>query len=224
MPIQITAPFALPFGLVRNPAAPTLNPRLHALFLSKALAAPGQYANPKATMSIEHGLFESRFDLFRWPEPEVAELRQFCWSSLFELVASLNGYNMETMSKLQGHADAWFHIMRNGAYFGLHNHPMASWSGVYCVSTGDPDPTVTSSGVLSFPNPLAQNAMYVDPGNAQLKMPYSSTNREFRLSPGELVLFPSHALHQVLPFQGLSERITVAFNAWFTIPGGMRPV
>ena len=38
-----------------------------------------------------------------------------------------------------------------------------------------------------------------------------------RLEPGQLVLFPSWLLHDVKPFQGEGERITVAFNCWFSL-------
>ena len=35
--------------------------------------------------------------------------------------------------------------------------------------------------------------------------------------PGQLVLFPSWILHDVKPFEGEGERITVAFNCWFSL-------
>ena len=40
----------------------------------------------------------------------------------------------------------------------------------------------------------------------------SSGNYAFDLQPGQLVLFPSWVQHQVMPFYGEGERITVAFN------------
>ena len=36
--------------------------------------------------------------------------------------------------------------------------------------------------------------------------------------PGELVMFPSWVLHDVKPFEGEGERITIAFNCWFNLP------
>jgi hypothetical protein len=35
------------------------------------------------------------------------------------------------------------------------------------------------------------------------------------ITPGESVIFPAWLIHQVMPFQGGGERITIAFNAWF---------
>ena len=109
----------------------------------------------------------------------------------------------------------WFHVTRRGGYFGLHNHPMASWSGVYCVSTGQDDGTQVDSGKLHFSNPLQLANMFIDPANSHLRSPYRMAGRSYRLVPGQLVLFPSWVNHEVLPFQGEGERITVAFNAWF---------
>ena len=34
--------------------------------------------------------------------------------------------------------------------------------------------------------------------------------------PGQLVIFPSWLMHEVLPYVGRAERIVAAFNAWIT--------
>ncbi len=165
-------------------------------------------------MTLQPHLYETRFDLFRWTEPCVRELREFCWTQLYQFIAELNQLNQDTLAQVRGHADAWFHITRRGGYFGLHNHPMASWSGVYCV---DADRSEKAGGLLSFPDPNGAAAMFKDVANQGLRMPYASTTREYRLEPGQLVLFPSWLMHQVTPYQGERERITVAFNAWFQL-------
>jgi hypothetical protein len=41
--------------------------------------------------------------------------------------------------------------------------------------------------------------------------------RQIDLEPGQLVLFPSWVLHDVKPYEGDGERITVAFNCWFQL-------
>ena len=45
------------------------------------------------------------------------------------------------------------------------------------------------------------------------------TELELRLQAGELVLFPSWLLHEVLPYEGDDVRITVAFNVRFMLAG-----
>ena len=60
-----------------------------------------------------------------------------------------------------------------------------------------------------WPRPLAV---------AKMPLPYGYQIANLRLEAGQLVLFPSWVLHDVKPFEGEGERITVAFNCWFTLP------
>jgi uncharacterized protein (TIGR02466 family) len=115
-------------------------------------------------------------------------------------------------SRLLIYSDAWFHVTRRGGFFGLHNHPNASWSGVYCV-----DPGQRGSGLLTFVNPLLASNMYLDAANASMRGAFASGVRQIDLEPGQLVLFPSWVLHDVKPYEGDGERITVAFNCWFQL-------
>lgn len=209
---QITVPFAVPFGVSRMPDPERLNATLRSLFLERE-SLGAEYANPYPTMQTVNALFESRFDLFLWPEPCVRELREFCWNQLYQFIGDVNGIDGNMLSRLHGHADAWFHITRNRGYFALHNHPMASWSGVYCVDAGSEQ----SGGLLSFPDPNSSAAMFKDAANRNLPLPYGQITREFRLEPGQLILFPSWLMHQVTPFEGQGARVTVAFNTWFTL-------
>ena len=78
------------------------------------------------------------------------------------------------------------------------------------VASGENDADQPESGKLSFLNPMAQ--MYFDSGNSQLQFPYQTGSYALNLKPGQLVLFPSWVPHQVMPFYGEGERITVAFN------------
>ncbi|MBK8285425.1 MAG: hypothetical protein IPK97_11430 [Ahniella sp.] len=198
---------------IPDPAA--LNARLRALFLNYEQGGD-RYANP--TPFVRRPGQSVRIALrpvFPGPDPEIIELRDFCWQNLFRAVAELNGHS-RFMRQLKARASAWFHITRQGGFFGVHNHPMASWSGVYCVAESE---RAEQCGVLSFINPNSTNTMYVDHSLMRLRKPFSYGNQDYRLSPGELVLFPSWVLHEVLPFGGDGERITVAFNAQFTHDG-----
>lgn len=217
--MQTTPIFAVPFGNAMHPGAPALNAALRALFLARE-SEGAKWAKPDSTMRVNPGLFESHFDLFKWPEPEVVALRDFCWSNLTQFVTGLSALPPERRSALEVSADVWFHVTRRGGYFGLHNHAMASWSGVYCVDTGRDDGTHADSGALTFANPFSIAAMFLDLGNGAMRAPYNALNRSFKLLPGQLVVFPSWLQHYVQPFHGEGERITVAFNAWFNPPAG----
>ncbi|MCZ8319594.1 MAG: putative 2OG-Fe(II) oxygenase [Lysobacteraceae bacterium] len=216
---QITPMFALPFGFAQLGGCEDLNARLHRLFLAREREGP-RWANPNPYTIRNGALFESHFDLFDWPEAEVQQLAAFCQGELLQLVAQLSGHDIATMRRIEMQTDAWFHITRRGGHFGVHNHPMASWSGVYCVSPGNHDTGATDSGRLSFINPNSLAGMYLDPANAYLRQPYAFANHGFDLVPGQLVLFPSWVQHYVLPFQGEGERITVAFNCMFRMREG----
>ncbi len=215
---QITPAFAVPFVEVELPNADALNQALATLILARE-AEGAAYRNPATSMRINPGLFESDFNFFAWPDQPVQQLRELCWGAMSRAIAQLNGYGAAEMAKLEIASHTWFHVTRRGGWFGLHNHPMASWSGVYCVAAGRDDGTHPDSGVLHFANPLALANMYLDAANQRIRAPYGMAGRSFRLRAGQLVLFPSWVQHEVLPFHGDGERITVAFNCWFSFAG-----
>ncbi|HUN27133.1 MAG TPA: putative 2OG-Fe(II) oxygenase [Steroidobacteraceae bacterium] len=208
--------FAVPFAFSRYPQPASLNAALRAYFLAQA--GGGKAANPRPLTYRNDALFESHFNLFREADPAVQELKRFCWDQLLAVIGKLNGYDVATLSRLQIYNDCWFHVTRRGGFFGLHNHPNASWSGVYCVESGKSDPDKKMSGVLSFVNPTISSAMHMDAGIARMQLPYGAHVANFSLEAGQLVIFPSWVLHDVKPFEGDGERITVAFNCWFTLP------
>jgi uncharacterized protein (TIGR02466 family) len=216
MPPDLINLFAVPFALGRYPDAARLNPALTAYILAHERAAGA--ANPRPLTYRNAAVFESHFDLFREPEPAVQELKRFCWDQLLAVIGKLNGYDLQTLHRLQIYNDCWYHVTRRGGYFGLHNHPNASWSGVYCVDPGRHAADKKMSGVLSFVNPTITNAMHMDAGIARMQLPYAHHMANFNLEAGQLVIFPSWVLHDVKPFEGEGERITVAFNCWFSLP------
>lgn len=211
-PLRVFPGFAVPFAEVELPDVQGLNAELRGVFLDRERAGAA-YRNPDPSMLMQEGVYESRFDLFQWPDPAIGKLRDLCTAALFRLVAELNGRTPEQMRELRMNVDAWFHVTRRGGMFGLHNHPMASWSGVYCVDSGYDG--VPESGELVFQHPASTANMFMDLSVAHLGAPWGNNPKSYLLRPGQLVMFPSWVLHQVLPFQGERERITVAFNAWF---------
>ena len=204
--------FATPLAFDTHPAPGPLNAALRALFLRRESEG---FANPSPYTERNASLFESRFDLFQWPEPEIAELREFCMPRVWQLVQTLNGHAPAAMRQWRMTVESWFHITRRNGWFGVHNHPNASWSGVYCVDAGRPDADVADSGKLTFLHPSATAVMHTDLGNEALRPPFNVEHAGYVLEPGQLVLFPSHLLHHVTPFAGEGERITVAFNCAF---------
>ena len=223
MPSTIVTAFAVPIITNQAEDAEELNSQLRQLFLD-CEAQGDKFANPDPYTHRNAQLFESQFTLFDWKHPAVERLRDFCVATLYGAIGELNGYDTQTLRKLRIAHESWFHITRKGGYFGVHNHPMHSWSGVYCVcqegDEGHPD-----SGKLTFISPYASNTMFVDMAMHRLQPPFQLSAIPTRLQPGQLVLFPSWLLHEVTPFEpsGDGLRITVAFNTRFQMEGVERP-
>lgn len=215
-PPELINMFAVPFTFSRHPDHISLNAALreHVFSVEKS----GTAANPRPLTQRNAPLFESHFNLFRDPNPAIQALKVFCWDQLLALIGRLNGYDLPTLHRLQIFNDCWFHVTRRGGFFGLHNHPNAAWSGVYCVDPGRNDPDRKDSGRLTFLNPNVLGAMHLDAGNDKMKLPYGPQVASLSLEAGQLVMFPSWVLHDVKPFEGEGERVTIAFNCWFGLP------
>jgi uncharacterized protein (TIGR02466 family) len=211
---NISSMFAVPVYQAFHPEPDALNIDLRDLFLLRE-RDKANYGNLSPSLRQQDGVFESEFSLFTWPEDCIQSLRNFCWSELGKAIMDLNSYSPEEMQRLKIYSDSWFHITRHGGFVINHIHSMASWSGVYCVSPGKSSETKPESGVLRFHNPHFYSNVFLDAGNQRLRPPYHHGTWSYHLQTGQLLLFPSWLPHEVLPFYGEDERITVAFNCWF---------
>jgi hypothetical protein len=221
---QITTAFAVPIVTEHLDEASTLNAELKSFFIQCAEQG-GRFANPDPFTHRNAQLFESTFDLFDWDHPAVSQLGKFCLRTLYHCIGELCGHDTETLQRLHIAVESWFHVTRRGGYFGVHNHPMHSWSGVYCVCQ-EGDAGNVDSGLLTFISPYAANTMFIDMASHKFRPPYHTGNIPIRLKPGQLVLFPSWLLHEVTPFEPFTDgglRITVAFNARFRLAGVSKP-
>jgi len=211
--LNIQAAFAAPLVETRHPDATALNRRLRRVLIERE----GPATRPQTPVpTLKHRVFESDFRLFAWDEEPIQQLRQFVLGSVVRLVQQLNAYSDQQMAELQMFNHTWYHITRTGGYASSHNHPMASWSSIYCVDPGDQDGADNpDSGVLRFADPRPAASMFLDPGNMHLKRPYQHGSINYRLQAGQLLIFPSHLVHEVAPYHGRRERITIASNFWF---------
>ena len=210
---EIASWFATPILRAKIPGFERLNAELGPLFLEKERAGD-TYRHEMRIPTQVGPVFESRFDLFEWPDPPVQELAREVHNVLFHLVARLNGYDDGEMARLTFYYDSWFHVTRTGGYQSIHYHPRASWSGIYAVEPGDAVDERPESGQVKFYDPRGAVFMHADPGNERLEPRYTPTPVYLRHQAGQLVIFPSWLMHEVLPYMGRGERIVVAFNAW----------
>ncbi len=204
--------FAVPLGGARLAPCERLNRELEALFLSRE---DEEHRNPMPSHIPQAETYESRFNLFRWPEPCVQELRKFVLDSVVNTVLQATRLGPAELGRLTLHNHTWFHITRQAGSFISHNHPMASWSAVYCVRAGEPVEAEPESGVLRLFDPRYGAGAYRDPAKSQLHPAFALSPIDFRLTEGQIIVFPSYLFHEVTPFYGRDARITVASNCWF---------
>jgi uncharacterized protein (TIGR02466 family) len=210
--LKVQPLFATPFGEVRLASSERLNRELESLFLARESE---EYKNPTPSHVPQAETFESRFNLFLWPEACVRELRDFMLNAVGQMVLATTSLKAEDLSRLKFQNQTWFHVSRYAGSFIAHNHPLASWSAVYCVRAGEAVPDHPESGVLRFLDPRQGANAYTDPANMQMHRAYALAPLEVRLQEGQLVIFPSYVFHEVAPFYGRDTRITVATNCWF---------
>jgi uncharacterized protein (TIGR02466 family) len=108
----------------------------------------------------------------------------------------------------------WANVNRTGQANEFHSHPGAYWSAVYYVDDGGIDADETLGGELEFMDPRgalpAMNAPHL-----AIAMPgglAAGATWKVRPKPGRLVMFPAWLMHQVRPYRGTAERISIAFN------------
>ncbi|MEM6639007.1 MAG: putative 2OG-Fe(II) oxygenase [Pseudomonadota bacterium] len=208
---EIIPMFAVPMAQFHLPEPERLCADLRTLFLEREENGNDvRNATKRPTQGEE--VFESKFDLFHWPDAPVTALRNFCHGSLMALLKHFGQLTPDSKMKIDYHA--WFHITRNGGYQGLHNHQNASWSGIFCVDPGDTLPDNPRSGVVRFHDPKVGCNMFVDPANNRMPMPFNNGVYEVYHRPGTLTIFPSYLNHEIFVYEGQRERIVVAFNSW----------
>jgi len=212
VPIRISPAFAVPLGEARRTNCEPLNRQLEALFLERET---DEYRNPTPSHIPQAEMFESRFNLFRWPEDCVQELRSFMLHCVAQTVIQTSNVQPEELAQLTMHNHTWYHVTRYAGSFVAHNHPLASWSAVYCVRAGERLPNRPESGILRLLDTRPGANAYLDAANRWLRAPFALEAREIRLDEGHVVVFPSYVFHEVTPFYGRDVRITVATNCWF---------
>jgi uncharacterized protein (TIGR02466 family) len=210
--LELSPRFAVPVAQLHLTPCEALNEQLEALFLARET---DEYRNPMPSHRPQQEMFESRFNLFRWPDACVQQLRAFVLEAVAQVVVRATDLTLQDLGRLKFHNHTWFHITRYAGSFVTHNHPMASWSAVYCVRAGQAVPNQPGSGVLRLADPRSGANAYRDPANERMHPAFALRPLELRLVPGQLVVFPSYLFHDVSPFYGTDTRITVATNCWF---------
>jgi uncharacterized protein (TIGR02466 family) len=112
------------------------------------------------------------------------------------------------------HGNMWANINRSGHANEFHSHPASYWSGVYYVDDGGIAEDASLGGELEFMDPRGPLPAMFAPHLAIAMAGGLSAGATERIPPkaGRLVMFPSWMMHQVRPYRGTAERISIAFN------------
>lgn len=210
--IRIRPAFAVPLGEARLESCEGLNRELEQLFLARE---NDEFRNPTPSHAPQRETFESRFNLFTWREPCVQQLRSFMLDAIGRMILQVSNVSAAQLQLQTMHNHTWFHITRYGGSFVAHNHPLASWSAVYCVRAGEPVADQPASGVLRLIDPRAGANAFQDLANSRLQSSYATAPEDIQFSAGQLLIFPSYLFHEVATFYGRDTRITIATNCWF---------
>lgn len=148
------------------------------------------------------GGWHSSLDFLARDAPAIQQLRERLWTFTQDLIQQFS----QVEKKPNFRIDGWANVLRKGQYHSVHSHPNATWSGVYYVTGNEEVKDQPFSGRFELLDPR--------PG-ASLNYADSSTlYSRFLLNPkpGQMLVFPSWMQHQVHPYFGDTERITIAFN------------
>ncbi|MEM9145970.1 MAG: TIGR02466 family protein [Pseudomonadota bacterium] len=195
--------FATPIAAYVWPDSAALNAALRAQILEREGKGAGL---AKSNL----GGWHSEADLLLWGGQAVAVLQQ----RMLRMAAEATGQSLRGTSAQRFHfaVEAWANVSRDGNYNSVHAHPGAHWSGVTYVSIGEPDAEVPMNGHIEFIDPRT--------GPGILPLPAGTFEERNIIAPveGMMLLFPSWLKHQVHPFRGRGERISIAFNVRISKP------
>jgi hypothetical protein len=200
-----------PLSVSRYPDAVQTNELLARVF--RAMRVSDSEADPSAAF------YSSSDDLMQRVElPEFHQLFSFIAESLQTTVkaANANVWPAKLSLKLEI-AGSWFQIQNHSAFHDIHSHGNCSWSGVYYVQLDPPEQRQQHkvlgalNGMTRFYGPYQNwlGGAYMDMGNAYFQQPHFDVCPE----PGMLVLFPAFLNHKAMPYEGVTDRIVVSFNA-----------
>jgi uncharacterized protein (TIGR02466 family) len=203
MTTEIIPLFSTPVVISDLPDAAALSAELRKVIAERQKNHPG-------TQHSNLGGWQSTWDMDRWGGAPAIKLLAFGRNLA-------NRYTTDREGKpvvVAWRANMWANVNRTGDANEFHSHPGSFWSGVYYVDDGGIPGDPSLGGELEFMDPRGPGpAMYAP--HLAFAMPGGRSVGANEVVPpkaGRLVMFPSWVLHQVRPYRGDAERISIAFN------------
>ncbi len=201
--------FATPLVVFDVPDAPALNKELRAVISEREKSQP-------STQKTNRGGWQSTWDMDRWGGPPAIKLLAYGRNVANRMTTDSEGKTGN--GPYPGYfavtwlGNMWANINRSGHGNEFHSHPGAFWSGVYYVDDGGIADDPSLGGELEFMDPRGPLPVMNAP---HLRMSGSLTvgaTEKVQPKAGRMVIFPAWLVHQVRPYHGSAERISIAFN------------
>ena len=201
--VEVAPLFATPVAVVDVPDAAALNAELKRAILAQEKASPG-------TQHSNLGGWQSSWDMDRWGGAAAIKLLAIGRNTANRMTTDREGKPMATTWR----ANMWANVNKSGHGNEFHAHPGSFWSGVYYVDDGGIDADSSLGGELEFMDPRgalpamsAPHLAFAMPGGLS-----AGATERVRPKAGRLVMFPAWLMHQVRPYHGTAERISIALN------------
>ncbi len=158
--------------------------------VQELLALEKQFVESGATLKMSnYGGWHSESDILKYPYVKRLFRRLL---PLIESYSQMLGLDSKYLT-----LTAWANINRSTDSNTMHSHDDALFSGCYYLQS-DLKRDLNNGGITFYKKETGENILAT-----------------FSPEPGDLILFPSDMLHYVHPYQGESERISIAFNIHF---------
>ena len=204
---NVASLFATPVVTLDVADAAAMNGDLRAAIEQREKTNPGTRHSGTPHSGI--GDWQSDREMDRWGGAAAIKLLAIGRNTANRVTSDRHG-NAVTIN---WRASMWASINRSGYGNEFRSHPGSFWSGVYYVDDSGIDVDPALGGELEFMDPRGPGpAMYAPQlafGSAGLSV---GANETIRPRSGRLVMFPAWLLHQVRPYTGKAERISIAFN------------
>lgn len=196
--------FATPLMTLMVKNAPELNERFKAKIYARQKVDSGESKS-------NFGGWHSRDDMVMWATDEARTIINTAIDTCSAFTADVHPNGKRDF---RFDVNMWANINRNGDSNNAHTHPGALWSCVYYVDDGSDNMGTNVGGELMLEDPrFPMNVMY-KPGLLLKNQDGSIQYAQHSIVPktGMMVIFPSWLRHNVRPYLGDKDRVSIAFN------------
>jgi hypothetical protein len=174
-------------------------------------------SRPTEVAGIKDGLtaYWLNFNVLNWKYPEIEEFRSIVLSGLHQWLKMLGNADAPDM-EVSG-ISCWANVLRHGESLHVHHHDPAFVSAHYTVQVGH-------NGGVSNRSRDSGHTIYFRPGFLDRShggdpfMAPSPWDHDWRLDrpaiEGHLFFFPSFVRHEVRPYSGETQRISIAMDVF----------